>query len=223
MRKKNNQRFFITGTDTDCGKTFVTAALLNTFRENNFDAIGVKPVSAGVAEDGKNDDARELQHATSLSLPYETVNPICFDTPCSPNIAAKIENKLISLDTLPTDFSHLPDAHAIFIEGVGGWMVPIDTKHTFADYAKKLDAEIIFVVGIRLGCLNHSLLTCEQLLRSNLRVKGWIANHVDPDILYPEENIQTLKAMLPFQHLGELKFQENILPSSIIPILLENN
>ena len=223
MPEKKNHSFFIAGTDTDSGKTHVTCALLETFRKHKLDAIGLKPVASGADESGHNEDALKLQQASTIALAYNTINPLCFDTACAPHIAAHHENKSLSLDTLETDFSSLPPAHAVFIEGVGGWMAPIDYKYTFADYVKKLNIEVILVVGIKLGCLNHSLLTAAHLQQLGIRVKGWIANCINPETLYISDNIDTLKNMLPFPCLGELAFGSNLFTETTIHSLLTDN
>lgn len=199
------QAYFVTGTDTEVGKTFATCALLHVARQQNLNALGMKPVAAGVDVSGRNEDVEQLIAASSFAAPRELVNPYCFESPVAPHIAAAIEQR-------PIDPAHIAaaardlaaDTDLLFIEGVGGFRVPLGDDVDTADLAVRLDLPVILVVGLRLGCLNHALLTAEAIHARGLKLAGWIANSVDPEMAWPDENISALKERLPAPLLGIL-------------------
>lgn len=201
--------FFVAGTDTDAGKTVVSAGLLAAANQNGLSSMGLKPVAAGceVTDEGlRNQDALLLQAAASIELPYDVVNPVAFAAPIAPHIAAMQEQRVLSADRIaavcrgalmrPADFA--------IIEGAGGWRVPLSYRETMASIPKQLNTPIILVVGMQLGCINHALLTAESIARDGLVVAGWVANRVDPEMACYDENIATLKAMLRAPLLGEV-------------------
>lgn len=209
------QRFFITGTDTDAGKTFVSCALLKTAQQRGYTAIGLKPVAAGAQQiDGqlRNDDALALQSASSKHLPYEQVNPIVLAAAIAPHIAAEQVNKRLSVQAI-TGFIRgtlmTQSANLTLVEGAGGWRVPLNSRETFADIAKSLELEVILVVGMRLGCINHALLTAEAIRRDGLKLVGWVANCIDPDMPVRQENIATLQNWLPAPLLGVMPYVDD--------------
>jgi dethiobiotin synthetase len=165
MRLKKAKRFFITGTDTGCGKTTVTQLLIQTLQQAGFQAIGCKPIACGVDQQGNNEDVLAYERINSLALSRLQINPICLALPASPHLAAQQENRAIDvlalsqalnkLKALPVDF--------IFFEGVGGWKVPLNQRETTVDLALSLDIPLILVIGVRVGCLNHALLTWEAI------------------------------------------------------------
>jgi len=184
-------KYFIIGTDTNIGKTYTCIKLLKYFNKQGLKTIGIKPVATGCLN-GLNDDALLLQQHSSIKLDYTLINPFAFTPAVSPNIACndltsnKIWNSL--KNTLKTE------ADVYIIEGVGGFLAPISSKETMADLVIKFkDIEIILVVGIRLGCLNHTLLTYQAIISRNLKIKGWIANIIDPSMEAIDENISTIK------------------------------
>ncbi|MFC3153518.1 dethiobiotin synthase [Litoribrevibacter euphylliae] len=205
---------FITGTDTEVGKTFVTAGLLKAFEAEGYSTLGLKPVSAGcdVTEDGlRNEDALALQQAASVKVAYESVNPVAYEPAIAPHIAAMEKGKLLTASSLEgfVRGALLKPAQVKLIEGAGGWFTPLNYRETLADLVKKLDVPVILVVGMRLGCLNHALLTVAALQSSGLKLAGWVANRVDPEMSRYEENLETLKQMIDAPCLGEVPFLEN--------------
>ena len=205
-----HQAYFVTGTDTEVGKTFATCALLHAARQKGLQAIGMKPIAAGVDADGRNDDVEQLIAASSLAAPRELVNPYCFDAPVAPHIAAAAEGQIIDAGRIAAAARDLAsDVDLLLVEGVGGFRVPLGDDFDSADLADRLDLPIILVVGLRLGCLNHALLTAEAIQTRGLLLAGWIANCVDPDMPWPEENVTALKERLPAPLLGVLPWFDN--------------
>ncbi len=207
LRKKMGRIVFITATDTEVGKTYISAEILKSANANNLTTIGIKPVASGCElKQGKlyNEDALILQQASSHSLPYDVINPFAFLQPIAPHIAAQQQNISLSVTKL---IDHTQEALAApadlhVIEGFGGWHAPLNMQETMADYAVQLNCEVILVVGIRLGCLNHAILTEKAIINSGAKCIGWIANMIAPDMLCKHENIQTLKTWLTTPCLG---------------------
>jgi dethiobiotin synthetase len=202
----SKKAFFITGTDTDAGKTLVTTGLLVAARHLGLTTAALKPVAAGcehTSEGLRNSDALQLQAAMTKDFPYEQINPVALKAAIAPHIAAQQERRSISSDRL-TGFcrSVLNQADVTLVEGAGGWRVPINPRETMADLAKNLQVPVILVVGMRLGCLNHALLTFEAIVRDGLQVAGWVANCIDGDMPVLAENIDSLCARLPVPCLG---------------------
>jgi len=185
------QSWFITGTDTNVGKTIVAAALAHAL-QNNFARVAcMKPVACGAAQTHaglRNDDALALQAAANVALPYETINPYCYEQPIAPHIAADLSGRTIDLEQIIVSYKAIcSQADAVLVEGVGGWQVPLNAQHDTADLACLIDAPVILVVGIRLGCLNHALLTRAAIARCGLRLAGWVANQIDPNCEFTAE------------------------------------
>lgn len=202
--------FFVAGTDTEVGKTFASCALLEAVNQLDKSTMGLKPVAAGCEEiDGewKNEDAILLQQHMSVDLPYAQVNPIALKTPASPHIAAYLEKKTVSVSRI-VGFCRgalmgRPDF--ALVEGAGGWRVPLSNRETMADLARQLGHDVILVVGLRLGCLNHAMLTAEAIRRDGLNIAGWIANSVSSEPMsFENENIATLKSALNAPFMGKL-------------------
>ncbi len=194
------QGYFITGTDTGVGKTIISVALMQYFKNQGKSVAAMKPVASGaIWKDGQlvNDDALFLQQSASEKLQYELVNPYVFEEPVSPNIAAKKHGATICLDRVLQNFSQLQEKFdMVIVEGVGGWLVPLDSKTDVSDLAKILKLPVIVVVAIRLGCINHARLTFSAINQADVPVAGWVANCVDPDLVELQENIQTIKKMV---------------------------
>ncbi len=224
---KQKHVYFVAGTDTEVGKTFASCVLLKAAERRGLRTMALKPVSAGAdsveLESGKtqlqNEDALALQKAMSIAIPYEQINPIVLRTPASPHIAAIIDNKTLQADRIagycrgalmtPSDF--------VLIEGAGGWRVPISAHQTMADIAKELGLKVILVVALRLGCLNHALLTAEAIRRDGLELAGWIGNTLqDSPMSFEKENIATLKSALGAPCLGILPFEKNGLAENLV-------
>ena len=198
------KRWFITGTDTEIGKTRVASALIRHLVAKGHRVAGMKPVASGCENTDaglRNDDALSLIAASNVILPYETVNPFAYEPAIAPHIAAREAGQLIDISRI-SDLAKTIEADYLIIEGVGGWCVPLGENSMLAELAKATADEVIIVVGMRLGCINHGLLTAAQVERDGLRLKGWIANHVDPDMHVQSENTATLQALMPCPLLG---------------------
>ena len=198
--------FFITGTDTGVGKTLVTAALLRCLREAGLTAAGMKPVAAGAvagADGPANEDALLLQAESSEPHPYEVVNPYLFTPAIAPHLAAAEAGIVIDFKRISAALARLRAvAGVVLVEGAGGFLVPLDGQRSMAELPGLLGLEVILVVGLRLGCLNHALLSTEAIRARGLRLAGWIGNRIDPEFARGEENIATLRALLPAPCLG---------------------
>lgn len=197
--------FFITGTDTDIGKTYTTTMLLNYFNEQGLKTAGLKPIASGAeqtSEGLRNDDALQIQAAMSMPLPYEQINPFAFEDYVTPHLAAAPQ-KLDVETTLQACQPVLDsDYDVLLIEGAGGWTVPLNYQESFADLATAFGFPIILVVGLRLGCLNHTLLTVDNIRKRQLPFAGWVVNHIDPKMEKQTENIETLERMIGCAPLG---------------------
>lgn len=200
------QGFFITGTDTDVGKTWVAATLLTALNKRGYGTAAMKPIACGGIEtqDGlRNEDALLLMQHASIKLPYAHVNPYLFAQPASPHIAAQAEGKYVTLAPLKVAFNQLAEtADYVIVEGVGGWKVPVNKTQTSADLAAVLGLPVILVVGMRLGCLNHALLSCESIIGAGVELAGWVANSLTADWAQQQENIATLQERIAAPLLG---------------------
>lgn len=196
--------FFVCGTDTEVGKTVISAGILNKLAEQGHTTIGMKPVAAGCDDDGKNEDALALQAAATQQLSYAQVNPVALAVPASPHIAAALEEVDVSAKDLVgfTEALMAEPADYLLIEGAGGWLCPINNNETLADFATALDVPVVLVVGMRLGCLNHALLSAQAIATSGLKLQAWVANCVDADMPYLEQNLALLNSKLGAPCLG---------------------
>lgn len=204
--------YFITGTDTSIGKTYVATKLLDHFNRQGFRTAAIKPLASDSkhTENGlRNEDALLLQKHASSHFNYDLVNPYCIEEPISPHIAlARQGTPLCVKDLLLACQPILNQAPDItLVEGVGGWTVPLNHQESMADFAIALGFPVILVVGMKLGCLNHTLLTYYQLQKSPLQIAGWIANCFDPNMRALQENIDTLKEKLPIPLISVIPFQ----------------
>lgn len=199
--------YFVTGTDTGVGKTLVTAALLHLADKQGLKAFGLKPVAAGcesTPQGPRNEDALLLQAHSNVQMPYEQINPISLGAAKAPHIAAVEEGRRLSLDRLVglCRGSLMQPADLRLIEGAGGWRVPLNDRENLSGLTIQLQTPVILVIGLRLGCLNHALLTAEAIQRDGLALAGWIVSEVEPDMDSKAENIATLKTQLPAPCLG---------------------
>ena len=194
------QAFFITGTDTDVGKTYVACELIRQFVSQGFKVVGMKPVAAGREFiEGKwvHDDVQKLILAGNVDAPLALVNPYGFDEAIAPHIAAENERIQIKTEVILYAFQQLSElADVVIVEGAGGFLVPLNEYETLADLAVILNIPVILVTGIKLGCINHTLLTAEAIKKRNLCFHGWVANCLDPSMKAITENINTLTARL---------------------------
>ncbi|MEZ5542259.1 MAG: dethiobiotin synthase [Pseudomonadota bacterium] len=198
--------FFVTGTDTGVGKTVVTLGLMQYLQDRGRLVAGMKPVASGCerAPAGlRNADAVQLQQQASMPLTYAQVNPVALAAPIAPHLAARRDGVTISLPLICQYFDELAvRADCVVVEGVGGWRVPLTERETVADLAAELGLDVILVVGIRLGCLNHALLSAEAIRRDGLTLAGWVANCLPPLPDARDENINTLRSLLAVPLLG---------------------
>jgi len=188
--------YFVTGTDTGVGKTLVSRALLHRLRHTSTAVAGFKPVASGchlTAEGLRNADALALQQASSVAVPYATVNPYAFAPPVAPHLAAQAAGVTIDCAFIQRSIAAVP-AEQIVVEGVGGWLVPLNEQQTVADLAQLLALPVVLVVGLRLGCINHALLTATAIQARGLEIVGWVANQIDPALSFCEENIAAIDA-----------------------------
>lgn len=202
--------FFVTGTDTGVGKTHVTCALLHATRRLGRTAVGMKPVAAGVEADGRSDDVARLLAAGSMTPPLEWVNPFLYAPAIAPHIAAREVDKPIDIAVIRQAFERLRAlADVVWVEGVGGFRVPVNERYDTADLARDLALPIVLVVGMRLGCLNHALLTAEAIERRDLTLAGWVANRIDPAMDRFEANLETLRTRLSAPLVGVTPYGAN--------------
>ncbi|MCB1802939.1 MAG: dethiobiotin synthase [Gammaproteobacteria bacterium] len=199
---------FVTGTDTDCGKTFVAAELIRRIRATGLRVAGFKPVAAGAGlSDGelRNDDALTLMEASGLALPHRAVNPYCLAPPVAPHIAAAEAGVEIRLQPVLDAYRQLlAFSDLVVVEGAGGWAVPLADGFDMADLALGLDLPVLLVVGLRLGCINHARLSEQAILAGGARLVGWVGSQVDPAMPRLGENLDTLGRLLSVPCLGVL-------------------
>ncbi|WP_251359135.1 dethiobiotin synthase [Kangiella sp. TOML190] len=219
--------YFITGTDTEVGKTYVTALLIRALRVQGHKVVGLKPIASD-SQNGQirepetdelhhegliNSDARALYLANQGTLAYEVVNPIRFAEPIAPHIAAQRLGQALSVAQLSEYFfahkTQFDAADLCLIEGAGGWLTPLNQTETYADWVAELELSVILVVGMKLGCLNHAQLTYQAVEASGLKVVGWVANQLDPQMAYYDENLTWLKTNLPAPLLAEIGYQQS--------------
>jgi dethiobiotin synthetase len=206
------KRFFVTGIDTDAGKTYVTVGLLEAAKRAGLKSLGLKPIAAGadrIKGSLRNDDALRIQKASSVSLPYEQVNPVVLADAIAPHIAAMKEGRLITASRLEGFIKGalLTPHELALVEGAGGWRVPLNDRELLSDVAKSLGFPVILVVNMKLGCLNHAILTAEAIARDGLTLAGWVANNSTSERMpCYEENLASLASMLPVPLLGTLSW-----------------
>jgi len=202
--------YFITGTDTNVGKTWATIALMRHFKNQGKSVVGMKPVAAGcLMQDGqlKNEDALLIQENASLQIDYDLINPYAYELAVSPHIAG-IKNP-VKLEDLAAKFELLRTlADIVIVEGAGGWYTPLNEREANSDLAKLLSVPVIMVVAIRLGCINHARLTYQAIKQSGVSCAGWIAVCTDPTSISKDENILTIKAVVDRPLLGVLPYRE---------------
>lgn len=205
------QSVFITGTDTEVGKTVVTCTLLSAMRQAGIDAVGMKPVASGceLDVDGwlSSCDVTAHYRASGNSPPLELASPYRFAKPVSPHIAARIAGVEVSIDHIVSCFSKLEKNYgSVVVEGAGGWFSPVTGTCRMSDLAMAMRIPVILVIGLRLGCLNHAMLTSMAIKSSGARLVGWVANQIDPKMLDVEDNISYLSTHIDAPLLGTLPF-----------------
>lgn len=192
---------FVTGTDTEVGKTVVARRIVRTLVAGGARVAVMKPVAAGsfeTAHGPRNEDALGLIADSNVAMPYATVNPYCLAAPISPHLAARAAGVSIQLSRIQENFRILGDAaDYVIVEGAGGWLAPLNDAQFVADLASALELPVLLVVGLRLGCLNHALLSVAAIRQRHVPLAGWIGNHIDPQFGHVEKNLATLA-----QHIG---------------------
>ena len=205
MQTRTND-YFITGTDTEIGKTFTTSALLRAFAQEGRSTVGMKPIASGADEiDGvlHNEDVDSLVAASSVKAPQEIVVPYLMRTPAAPHIVAQVENVKIDVQHIASCYKQAQAlADVVLVEGVGGFCVPLDDNTSTVDLAQRLNLPVILVVGMRLGCINHALLTAQAIRASGLHLAAWVANTVDPQMRFFDENVQAIAQRIAAPCLG---------------------
>jgi dethiobiotin synthetase len=196
---------FVTGTDTEVGKTRISVGLIHKLIERGYKVAGMKPVASGcelTAEGLRNEDAVALMQASNVELPYDVVNPYAFKPAIAPHIAAEQIGVDIDVSSIQHHYQSIAQqADVVVVEGAGGWLVPLNNQLTIADLALKLDLEVVLVVGIRLGCINHALLSVAAIKQSGLVFRGWIANDLEASP-QAEDMIKTLSSHIDEPCLG---------------------
>ncbi|CAI8833686.1 dethiobiotin synthase [Methylocaldum szegediense] len=204
---------FVTGTDTGIGKTLVSVGLMRLLRTTGLKVAGMKPVATGASGlNGHlvNEDALLLQANASIPLDYSQVNPFVFELPVSPHLAAKKAGRDIDLQCIRQVYDELNEvADCVVVEGVGGWEVLLNERERVADLVRMLDLPVLLVVGLRLGCLNHALLTGHAITHAGVRCIGWVANQVDRDYPLLAENIETLEKAFDWPLLTVVPFYDD--------------
>lgn len=194
---------FVTGTDTGVGKTRVAVALIHALRAHGLRVAAMKPVSAGSAVGELNEDVAALVQAANADVDVRDVNPYAFAEPVAPHIAAKSLGVRIDLEVIAEAYARLAAAaDVVVVEGAGGWRVPLNEHEDMADLALRLGLPVVLVVGLRLGCLNHALLTAESIALRRVPWAGWVGNHIEPAMQLAAENLVALHTRLPGPCLG---------------------
>ena len=211
--------FFITGTDTGVGKTWFTVAFMGALKRKGLSVMGMKPIATG-AEKTKgrliNEDAKLILQNCSQMVSYNLVNPFVFELPSSPHVAAKHQGTVIDLDQIIKNYHFLKSmCDVLVVEGVGGWRTPITDEHSLTDLVSKLNVSVILVVGMRLGCINHAILTAEAIKADGLNLCGWVSNNLDRVYSNSEETIKTLKKRLDCPHIGNLLYNSDFDPDKL--------
>lgn len=199
---------FVSGTDTGVGKTLISAALLHTLARHHRRVVGMKPMAAGLIEhEGQwvSEDVLALRAASSVRVPAELDNPVALPDAIAPHLAAERAGRTVTVaDLLAAHRALQAHADVVLVEGAGGWRVPINPTETLADLARAIGQPVVLVVGMRLGCLNHALLTAEAIRADGLHLAGWVANAIDAHMPSREDNIDTLRHWLPAPLLGSV-------------------
>ena len=209
---KVNRKIFVTGTDTEIGKTFISCGIIRALAGKNLKVAGLKPIASGAEpEQGvlKNDDAMQLQQASNMTLSYKEINPLCFEPAIAPHIAADLSGQPLNVSELVEKVIVPDDAEKVLIEGAGGWLTPLNQKETYADWVEQQGFDVVLVVGMKLGCLNHAMLTVRDIERRGLKLVGWVANFAQGSMNMAEDNLHWLKQNISAPCLGIVPHQEN--------------
>lgn len=201
--------FFVTGTDTEVGKTRISVGLMGCLQQQGLTVAGMKPVASGCesTERGlRNEDALALMLQANVKLPYQLINPFAFEPAIAPHIAAQQQDETIDLAVIRQKYDIIcQKADAVVVEGAGGWLVPLNEQQTMADLAAEIKLPIVLVVGIRLGCINHALLTAKVIQQQGLPLAGWVANELD-NSSEADEMVMTLTQRIDAPCLGRVPY-----------------
>lgn len=209
------QSYFVIGTDTNVGKTYVASALVRHFAAKGYSTIGMKPIASGCMRDGNgvllNDDVSALAAASNVPASLDLINPYRFEPAIAPHIAAAQVEKIIDCEVVRLAYQQLKAlADVVIVEGAGGFLVPLNNQETLADLAVLLNIPVILVVGMRLGCINHALLTVEAIKSRGLTLAGWVANRVDAEMPVFEENLVSLQQRIAAPCISVVGWQEEV-------------
>ncbi|MCB2427645.1 dethiobiotin synthase [Methylophaga pinxianii] len=186
---------FVTGTDTEVGKTRISVGLIKVLQQQGLKVAAMKPVASGcewLERQWQNEDALALSQQADIKLPYSQINPYAFEPAIAPHLAAEQAKKTINIDVIHAHFAAIKSqADAVVVEGAGGWLVPLNEKETLADLAKTLQLPVVLVVAIKLGCINHALLTVQAIANSGLMLAGWVAN----DFLQDDQSTAIIRSL----------------------------
>ena len=214
---------FVTGTDTDCGKTEISLGLMAAWQARGLRVLGMKPVASGCQRGAaglRNQDAVRLLHQGSSEAPYGLVNPYAFEPPIAPHIAAGLAGVQIDMTSIASAYRTLAaESDQVVVEGVGGWRVPLGTSLSVSDIPRLLDLPVLLVVALRLGCLNHALLTMESIRAQGCQLAGWVANRIDPGMQASDANLATLAALLDVPCIGVVPWLDRPQPQSLAGFL----
>lgn len=209
------QSYFVIGTDTNVGKTYVASALVRHFAAKGYSTIGMKPIASGCMRDGNgvllNDDVSALAAASNVPASLDLINPYRFEPAIAPHIAAAQVEKIVDPEVIKLAYQQLKAlADVVIVEGAGGFLVPLNNQETLADLAVLLNIPVILVVGMRLGCINHALLTVEAIKSRGLTLAGWVANRVDAEMPVFEENLVSLQQRIAAPCISVVGWQEEV-------------
>ncbi len=209
------QSYFVIGTDTNVGKTYVASALVRHFAAKGYSTIGMKPIASGCMRNGNggllNDDVSALATASNVPASLDLINPYRFEPAIAPHIAAAQVEKIVDPEVIKLAYQQLKAlADVVIVEGAGGFLVPLNNQETLADLAVLLNIPVILVVGMRLGCINHALLTVEAIKSRGLTLAGWVANRVDAEMPVFEENLVSLQQRIAAPCISVVGWQEEV-------------
>jgi dethiobiotin synthetase len=209
------QSYFVIGTDTNVGKTYVASALVKHFADLNFKSVGMKPIASGCELNEKhvliNEDVTTLINASNVNVSLDLINPYRFAPAIAPHIAAAQADIQINLSVIKQAYEQLASlADVVIVEGAGGFFVPMNKTETLADLAVLLNTPVILVVGMRLGCINHALLTVEAIKARGLTLAGWVANEIDPDMSMFDENLTSLQQRIVAPCISVVRWQGEV-------------
>jgi dethiobiotin synthetase len=201
---------FVTATDTGMGKTAICTGLMAVLKTRGIKVCAMKPVASGANKTRQgliSEDAALLAKHNSVKLSYDLVNPVTLENPCSPDIAARLENKEIDLGHISECYKKISElCDVVVVEGIGGWRTPCPGPMGMAEIVRRLQCPVILVVGMRLGCINHAVLSAEAVRNDGLELAGWVANQIDPDYAYQDQTLDTLAPMLACPLLGVVPY-----------------